>query len=191
MWAAVPGYSFHGLTFQGRDCAAVDVNNWRALAPGNESPAWPRFVALCRLVGFTVEFVAPREEWHIGGLDPYTVHAFAAIVIKPATTARPLQFEEEDRMSNIRRHESRGQVYAYTAQGVCHVTDNETEAVERSVESVGAGRNPYTPTRIVDLGETDLRRYVETRGYDHGRVDGLAPGDFLRNDGAVILKPAW
>ncbi|MFX4658458.1 hypothetical protein ABTA71_19490, partial [Acinetobacter baumannii] len=49
IWAAVPGTSSHGLTYQGRDCAAIDVYNWGALG-------WARFVALCRIVGFTVDF---------------------------------------------------------------------------------------------------------------------------------------
>lgn len=191
VWAAVPGYSSHGLTYQGRDCAAVDINNWRALAPDNESLAWSRFVALCRLVGFTVDFVTPQELWHIGDFDPFTVIAFASIVIKPATTARPEPPEEEETMTNIRRHESRGQVYAFTAQGVRHVTDNETEAVERFVQSVAAGRDPYAQTRIVNLGETDFRRYAENRGLEHAKIDALAPGDFLRNDGTVITKPVW
>ncbi|WAC68915.1 hypothetical protein [Microbacterium sp. SL75] len=98
IWAAVPGRSSHGLTYQGRDCAAIDVNNWRALAPGNESLAWGRFVALCRLVGFTVDFVTPREEWHIGDFDPFTIPAFAAIAINPATTAKP---EEDYEMADL------------------------------------------------------------------------------------------
>ncbi|REC98349.1 hypothetical protein DEU35_1449 [Microbacterium sp. AG157] len=96
IWAAVPGYSSHGLTYQGRDCAAVDVYNWRSLAPSNESLAWARFVALCRAVGFTVDFVSPREEWHIGDFDPFSVPAFASIVINPETTAKPDPLEDED-----------------------------------------------------------------------------------------------
>lgn len=83
VWAAMPGYSSHGLTYNGQDCAAIDVNNWRALAPGNEALAWGRFVALCRIVGFIVDFVSPRELWHIGDFDPFTVPAFADIAINP------------------------------------------------------------------------------------------------------------
>ncbi|MEV7874507.1 hypothetical protein [Microbacterium sp. NPDC089188] len=83
VWAAVPGYSSHGLTYNGRDMAAIDVNNWRALAPWSESLAWARFVALCRIVGFIVDFVSPRELWHIGDPDPFTIPAFASIDINP------------------------------------------------------------------------------------------------------------
>ncbi|MBN9210708.1 MAG: hypothetical protein BGO45_10565 [Microbacterium sp. 71-36] len=110
IWAAVPGTSSHGLTFNGRDCAAIDVYNWRDLAPGNESLAWARFVALCRLVGFTVDFVTPRELWHIGDFDPFTVPAFAAITINPSTTAMPAQSKEDDMPINFRR-ESTGVSY--------------------------------------------------------------------------------
>ncbi|MDQ1111182.1 hypothetical protein QE418_000630 [Microbacterium testaceum] len=95
IWAAVPGYSSHGLTFNGRDCAAIDVNNWASLAPRDEALAWARFVALCRIVGFTVDFVTPREKWHIGDFDPFTVPAFADITINP----RPVPKEWEDMAS--------------------------------------------------------------------------------------------
>ena len=84
--AAVPGTSSHGLTFRGRDMAAIDVNNWRSLA-ASESLAWARFVALCKIVGFIVDFVTPREPWHIGDEAPFDAPAFAAVVINHATTA--------------------------------------------------------------------------------------------------------
>lgn len=103
IWAAVPGYSSHGLTYGGRECAAIDVYNWASLAPGNESLAWARFVALCRLVGFTVDFVTPRELWHIGDFnDVWTAPAFAAVVINPATTALPEPPQEDDMPINFR-----------------------------------------------------------------------------------------
>ncbi|MCT2085032.1 hypothetical protein M3D75_02780 [Microbacterium enclense] len=115
IWAAVPGFSSHGLTYQGRDCAALDVNNWRSLAPGNESLAWARFVALCRLVGFTVDFVTPREQWHIGDFDPFTIPAFAVVTINPGTTAMPgAQSEEDDDMPINFRRESTGVSYTLT-----------------------------------------------------------------------------
>lgn len=67
--AAVPRTSSHGGTFNGRECMAIDVQNWADLAPGNVDLAWARFVALCRLAGFTVDFVTPRELWHIGDFN--------------------------------------------------------------------------------------------------------------------------
>lgn len=101
IWAAVPGYSSHGLTFNGRDCAAIDVNNWRSLA-SSESLAWSRFVALCRIVGFTVDFVSPQELWHIGDFDPFNIPSFAVVVINPETTAKPSPSEEEDMPFNVK-----------------------------------------------------------------------------------------
>lgn len=107
IYAAVPGTSSHGLTYQGRDCAAIDVNNWQALAPGNQSLAWARFVALCRLVGFTVDFVTPQELWHIGDFDPFMIPAFAAVTINPATTARPTEddmYDDKAKEAAANRH---------------------------------------------------------------------------------------
>ncbi|WP_137845362.1 hypothetical protein [Microbacterium sp. 2FI] len=75
--AAQPGFSSHGGVFRGRDCMAIDVQNWGDLAPGNSFTAWARFVALCRLAGFQVDFVKPRETWHIGDFDPWKVPAAA------------------------------------------------------------------------------------------------------------------
>lgn len=110
IWAALPGLSSHGLVYQGRECAAIDVFNWRDLAPGNESLAWARFVTLCRLTGFTVDFVTPRELWHIGDFnDIWTAPAFASVVINPATTARPQS--EEDDMAIVIKREATGQTF--------------------------------------------------------------------------------
>lgn len=74
--AAWPGTSSHGGVFDGRDCMAIDVQNWDELAPGNIALAWARFQALCRLAGFTTDFVTPRERWHIGDFDPWNVPAW-------------------------------------------------------------------------------------------------------------------
>lgn len=84
--AAVPGFSSHGGVFNGRDCMAIDVQNWGDLAPGNSAAAWTRFVALCRVSGFRVDFVKPRETWHVGDFDPWRVPAAAAkFRINPVT----------------------------------------------------------------------------------------------------------
>ncbi|WP_417556172.1 hypothetical protein [Microbacterium sp.] len=83
--AAVPGCSSHGLIYQGKLCAAVDVANWGQLG-------WARFKALCRLAGFTVDFVSPQELWHIGDFnDIWTAPVWAA----PADT-EPAAVPEED-----------------------------------------------------------------------------------------------
>lgn len=60
--AAEPGKSSHGGTYRGQIVFAIDVNNWAVLG-------WDRFAALCRLAGFTVDFVSPREQWHIGDFN--------------------------------------------------------------------------------------------------------------------------
>jgi hypothetical protein len=117
IWAAVPGYSSHGLVYLGRDCAAIDVFNWRSLAPGNEILAWSRFVALCRLVGFTVDFVTPREQWHIGDFDPFTIPAFASIVINPDTTATPVPEEDEMQAPIIAGRDTDGAVFSIPMGG--------------------------------------------------------------------------
>lgn len=102
IWAAVPGYSSHGLIYQGRLCAAIDVGNWQDLAPGNTALAWARFKALCRLAGFTVDFVSPQELWHIGDFnDIWTAPAFAAGNTTPATTPAQPEEEDEDMTRNI------------------------------------------------------------------------------------------
>jgi hypothetical protein len=77
--AATPRLSSHGGTYRGQEVFAIDVDNWRDLAPGNESLAWARFVALMRLAGLTVDFVTPREQWHVGDFNnPWAVPAFAS-----------------------------------------------------------------------------------------------------------------
>jgi hypothetical protein len=94
IWAAVPGTSSHGLIWRGLQVAAVDVNNWGELG-------WGRFAGLCRLAGFTVDFVSPQELWHIGDLnDIWTVPAFAAS--GGGTTWKPApELKKEDIMANI------------------------------------------------------------------------------------------
>lgn len=137
IWAAVPGYSSHGLTYQGRDCAAIDVNNWGALAPGNESLAWARFVTLCRIVGFIVDFVSPRELWHIGDYDPFTVPAFASIVINPGTTNRPTLSEEDDMLALNIDAGPNGLVKATLGPGIFRhlIQDDDPEWVKNVVRT--------------------------------------------------------
>jgi hypothetical protein len=88
IWAAVPGTSSHGGEYQGRECCAIDVQNWGDLG-------WARFVALCRIVGLTVNFVKPQELWHVGDFNPWTVPQFAAINIKPLPIIQPEPEEDE------------------------------------------------------------------------------------------------
>ena len=90
-WAAAPGFSTHGGKVNGREVFAIDVSNWAVLG-------WSRFAALCRLAGFTVNFVSPEELWHIGDYnDAWAVPAGANTIptINPATT-RQVTYEEDD-----------------------------------------------------------------------------------------------
>ncbi|WP_417540742.1 hypothetical protein [Microbacterium maritypicum] len=83
--AAEAGKSSHGGTYGGQIVFAIDVQNWGALS-------WARFAALCRLAGFTVDFVKPKELWHIGDFNNgWTVPAGAAEApqINHETTRRP------------------------------------------------------------------------------------------------------
>lgn len=95
--AAVPGTSSHGGRYKGQEVFAVDVANWRDLAPGNDSLAWGRFVALARTVGLTVDFVSPRELWHIGDFNhAWIAPVFGAVAVNPGTTNRPSPVPKED-----------------------------------------------------------------------------------------------
>lgn len=83
--AAEAGKSSHGGTYGGQIVFAIDVQNWGALS-------WARFAALCRLAGFTVDFVKPKELWHIGDFNNgWAVPAGAAEApqINHETTRRP------------------------------------------------------------------------------------------------------
>lgn len=83
-WAAAPGHSSHGLTYKGRDFAAIDVQNWADVG-------WGRFAALCRMAGFKTNFVSPQELWHIGDPDPYSV---PGIQISAVSGRMPREWDE-------------------------------------------------------------------------------------------------
>lgn len=90
--AAAAGFSTHGGFVKGQVVFAIDVHNWAALG-------WARFSALCRLAGFTVNFVSPEELWHIGDFnDGWVVPAGAGStpVINKDTTRQVEPAEEED-----------------------------------------------------------------------------------------------
>lgn len=114
--ASVAGFSTHGGVWDGRECMAIDVNNWRDLAPGDEKLAWARFAALCRLAGFTVLLFA-WEQWHITDFNNvWAIPAFisggnSAAAAKPA----PVRAPEEADMIGI------------------YNTDNPNEATRRAI----------------------------------------------------------
>lgn len=150
VWAAVPGYSSHGLTFDGRDCAAIDVYNWAELG-------WGRFAALCRLVGFTVDFVSPQELWHIGDFDPWNVPTFAVITINPETTKLP-EPEEHDMPINFRS--TTGGVSFTMVPGISITRHrNEMEAAHTNLFNTGKQWSDKSPAPQSDreaLGERQL-----------------------------------
>ncbi len=97
--AAVAGFSSHGGWFRGQEVFALDCANWQDLALGNQTLAWSRFSALMRLVGLTVDFVTPRELWHVGDFNPaWSAPVFGAVTVNPSTTNRPVPPPEEDDM---------------------------------------------------------------------------------------------
>lgn len=107
--AAIPGSSSHGGTYGNRISMAADIQNWRDLG-NTQAQAWARFKALCRIVGFTVDFVKPQELWHVGDFDPWTVPKFANDgKIKPFPTPTPKEsimeqiFNEDDKNNETRR----------------------------------------------------------------------------------------
>lgn len=64
--AAAPGHSSHGGEYNGVDCFAFDVDNW-GMVP------WSIFKRLAQKHGLTVDFVKPRERWHVGDFQPWTM----------------------------------------------------------------------------------------------------------------------
>lgn len=98
-WAASPGYSSHGGFYQGQEVFAIDVANWAAVS-------WSNFVRLCNDAGFRVDFVSPREQWHIGDFNnPWVVPAFAAgHAENPSPAPEVLEEDDEMLMLRIRDH---------------------------------------------------------------------------------------
>lgn len=109
--AAWPGTSSHGGVYNGRDSMAIDVQNWKDLAPGNERLAWQRFAALCKKWGFTVDFVSPQELWHIGDFNPWVAPSPVATDAEPLPTPDPeevimkLIYNLDDKNEDTRRAE--------------------------------------------------------------------------------------
>lgn len=98
--AAVPGFSTHGGNVNGREVFAADIDNWAELG-------WARFAAIMRLAGLAVDFVKPREQWHVGDFNnPWWIPAFAsggggsAVAPPPAPKPAPPESEEDDMPRN-------------------------------------------------------------------------------------------
>lgn len=183
--AASVGKSSHGLTYGGRQCAALDVDNWRDLAPGNESLAWARFVALMRLAGLTTDFVTPREQWHVGDFnDIWTIPAFAAPAA--AGSATDLVSEEDD-MRIIAVNDS---VYAIAREFISRLNKAQVREGEAMYgKAIGLGRGDANS----EAG-TRLRAQLDFHGVPRTVLD--ANGFVLnpqanRNKGAFESNGTW
>lgn len=84
--AAVPGFSSHGGSLNGRDSGAIDVSNWALLGKA-------KFYAYCRKHGFEPGYFS-WEPWHIIDWAPYTVPASGGGGAEPFPT--PEEEEEEE-----------------------------------------------------------------------------------------------
>lgn len=84
--AAEPGKSSHGGFYRGQEVFAIDVDNWASVS-------WANFTRLANEAGFRVDFVSPREQWHIGDFNnPWVVPAFAG---GATPTPTPTSFGDE------------------------------------------------------------------------------------------------
>lgn len=92
--AAAVGFSTHGGNVGEREIFAADIDNWAQLG-------WARFAAVMRLAGLTVDYVTPREEWHVVDLnDPWAVPSFASggggSALNPGSSTTLIVPEEDD-----------------------------------------------------------------------------------------------
>ncbi len=88
--AAVPGFSSHGGSLNGRDSGAIDVSNWAVLGKD-------KFYAYCRKHGFEPGYF-DWEPWHIIDWNPYVVPATSG-----SGNASPVSIPlKEDSMRAIR-----------------------------------------------------------------------------------------
>lgn len=87
--AAVPGFSSHGGSLNGRDSGAIDVDNWSVLGKD-------KFYAYCRKNGFEPGYF-DWEPWHIIDWAPYTIPPDSA-----GGGAKPIKPEDKSEEDNMR-----------------------------------------------------------------------------------------
>lgn len=92
--AAAVGFSTHGGNVGGREIFAADIDNWAQLG-------WARFAAVMRLAGLTVDYVTPREEWHVVDLNnPWVVPSFTSSgggsALNPGSSTTLIAPEEDE-----------------------------------------------------------------------------------------------
>lgn len=151
IWAASAGTSSHGGSYRGQEVFAVDVANWRDLAPGSQSLAWARFVALMKVVGLQTDFVTPREEWHVGDFNnAWIVPSFGQVTVNPNTTRKP-----EDEMNNDRYcwyNDGSRQINAIYNTGSGYFQEFESSNGEYNTQKLRA-HGISSPTAIVSKSD--------------------------------------
>lgn len=105
IYAATPGTSSHGGTFEGQQTLAGDYHNWSWVYEKfgtNKRAAW---YADCRAVGLTPGLIEPRrgypdEPWHVVDENPWVMPSYASTTSTPFPTTTPTtpvpEPEEED-----------------------------------------------------------------------------------------------
>lgn len=186
-WAAVPGYSSHGIVYSGQQVAAIDVDNWAVLG-------WGRFSALCRLAGFRVDFVSPQELWHIGDFnDIWNVPDWLSDQMPAWKPAPPLPYyarvyarrKKNRTMIAMRIVDGRGHFgpagkehYYLIGGGIFvetteHATANDVSAIVQGYDSTGKlmGTPNLTYRELYDyargcnaLTEAELQKYKDAAG---------------------------
>lgn len=175
--AATPGLSSHGGVYDGRECMAIDVYNWGDLAD-DDSQAWGRFVALCRLAGFTT-LLFDWERWHIVDFnDPWTVPDW----VQPTPTTP----SEEDDMLMLNIITPTGTHKAALSDGVFrHFVPTDPYEWIKNVER--------SDDAWVDVRIEHLPALLRTHGCDLNIWDIRAGQFYVVNplDGSVKPGNAW
>lgn len=170
--AAYPGTSSHGGIWGGRECMAIDVANWQDLAPGNRDLAWARFVALCRLAGFTTGLFS-WEPWHI--VDFNDIWTIPENLVAATAETAPTPLQEEDDMLIIRITVFDGSVHiCQLGNGLfASLVPEDREDILRDIN-----RQP----REYDFSITSLPSLLRTHGCDPNIWD-------VRDGKLVVLDP--
>lgn len=101
--AAEPGYSSHGMFWEGIVCAAIDYGNWGYVYN------WDRaaFYRDVRAVGLVPGLIHPSrnrtypdEPWHVVDKNPWAAGAATAGGAVPFAPTLKVEFEEDDDMRN-------------------------------------------------------------------------------------------
>ncbi|MFT4258041.1 hypothetical protein [Microbacterium sp.] len=165
--AAAPGYSTHGGFVGGREVFAVDVDNWQAVP-------WADFARLMNNAGFAVDYVTPRELWHVVDLN----NPWVAPTLTGATTTNtnPPVSEEDDMPLMVKAN---GNIYTLSPQQIKHEID--TAVVQRAI---AAGH------KQVDLTGTNAEQVAALAGWlDHFGIPQGIDGVAMIDAAGRVLNP--